>query len=315
MKNYAAQQGKETSDLKLQLDFLCIQQLPSFRWSVRGTTYFKDTEELKKSNSVTKVTEAFMNCFERCNTSYVSCTVERRSQYSMKVYNQFRGQSADVDSASIGISGRIIWVGDSRTVGMHNSIAEGKNKWICSVGKGYNWFVNTAINTVNKSLKDTDTIVVNLGVNDIGNYEKYTNKLNALIDSDWKKAKSVVVMSVNPVDEAKCAGNYAIKNNQIEKFNAYLKKNLRRKIVYVDTYTSLLGNIQTDDGLHYSASTYKSIYDKIRDTNTRSSTDSVCESEGSGGILTAEGVMVDFNSKYYTYSADITKGKIQMYVQ
>ena len=222
-----------------------------------------------------------MNCFERCNTSYVSCTVERRSQYSMKVYNQFRGQSADADSASTGISGRILWVGDSRTVGMQSAITEGENKWICSVGKGYNWFVNTAINTVNKSLKDTDTIVVNLGVNDIGNYEKYTNKLNALIDSDWKKAKSVVVMSVNPVDEAKCAGNYAIKNNQIEKFNAYLKKNLRRKIVYVDTYTSLLGNIQTDDGLHYSASTYKSIYDKIRDTNTRSSTDSVCESEGS----------------------------------
>ena len=83
LKNYAAQQGKETSDLKLQLDFLCIQQLPTFKWSVRGTTYFKDTEELKKSNSVTKVTEAFMNCFERCNTSYVSCTVERRSQYCM----------------------------------------------------------------------------------------------------------------------------------------------------------------------------------------------------------------------------------------
>lgn len=48
LKNYAAQQGKETSDLKLQLDFLCIQQLPTFKWSVRGTTYFKDTEELKK---------------------------------------------------------------------------------------------------------------------------------------------------------------------------------------------------------------------------------------------------------------------------
>lgn len=308
LKNYAAQQGKETSDLKLQLDFLCIQQLPSFRWSVRGTTYFNDTEELKKSNSVTKVTEAFMNCFERCNTSYVSCTVERRSQYSMKVYNQFRGQSADADSASTGISGRILWVGDSRTVGMQSAITEGKNKWICSVGKGYNWLVNTAISKVNKELKDTDTIVINLGVNDLNNYEKYVTKLNSLVDSDWKKAKSIVVMSVNPVDEAKCAGTYVIKNSQIEKFNTYLRKNLRKKIVYVDTYTSLLGNIQTDDGLHYSASTYKSIYDKIRDTKTRSSTDSVCESEGSGGILTAEGVMVDFNSKYYTYSADITKG-------
>lgn len=308
LKNYAAQQGKETSDLKLQLDFLCIQQLPTFKWSVRGTTYFKDTEELKKSNSVTKVTEAFMNCFERCNTSYVSCTVERRSQYSMKVYNQFRGQSADADSASTGISGRILWVGDSRTVGMQSAITEGKNKWICSVGKGYNWLVNTAISKVNKELKDTDTIVVNLGVNDLNNYEKYVTKLNSLVDSDWKKAKSIVVMSVNPVDEAKCAGTYVIKNSQIEKFNTYLRKNLRKKIVYVDTYTSLLGNIQTNDGLHYTSTTYKAIYDMIRDTHTGSSADSACESEGSGGILTAEGVMIDFDSKYYTYSADINEG-------
>lgn len=115
-------------------------------------------------------------------------------------------------------------------------------------------------------------------------------------------------MSVNPVDEAKCAGTYVIKNSQIEKFNTYLKKNLRKKIVYVDTYTSLLGNIQTNDGLHYTSTTYKAIYDMIRDTHTGSSTDSACESEGSGGILTAEGVMIDFDSKYYTYSADINEG-------
>ncbi len=71
---------------------------------------------------------------------------------------------------------------------------------------------------MNKELKDTDTIVVNLGVNDLNSHEKYVTKLNSLADSDWKKAKSIVVMSVNPVDEAKCAGTYVVKKlDQIEK--------------------------------------------------------------------------------------------------
>lgn len=307
LKSYAAQQGKDVGDLKLQLDFLCIQQLPSFNWSKGLHRYFSNTEEFKQSNSIDKTTEAFMMCFERCNTSYNSCSVEYRGKFSKAIYNQFRGQESDADTSS-GISGRIIWVGDSRTVGMKNAVSQGNNKWICDIGKEYKWFVNTGIKSVNKILSDSDTIVVNMGVNDIGNYEKYVSKLNELAANDWSKAKNIIVMSVNPVDEAKCNGRYNITNGQIEKFNSYLKSNLRKKITYVDTYTSLLNHIETEDGLHYSSSTYQTIYSKIRDTSTESSMDSSCDAQGSGGILTAEGVMIDFDSKYYTYSSDINNG-------
>ena len=162
-------------------------------------------------------------------------------------------------------TGRVIWVGDSRFVGMSQVCNSDSDVYIAKGSMGYSWFANTAVSQVNSQLQKGDTIVVNIGVNGL-EYEKLANKLNELASGDWKDYK-VIYMSVNPVDEEKEVENgYSTTNDQIKEFNAYMKQHLGTNITYLDTYSSLIDDIssKTADGVHYSTSTSNVIYNMAR---------------------------------------------------
>lgn len=90
--DYADQTGRERTDLNLQLDFLCTQQLPSFSW-VKGTTiYFVNTDEFKRSDSIDKTTEAFMLCFER-PADQSQTAISNRIKHSQSIYDEFNGKT------------------------------------------------------------------------------------------------------------------------------------------------------------------------------------------------------------------------------
>lgn len=172
-------------------------------------------------------------------------------------------------------SGHYIWVGDSRTVGMSEAITSGDNDWIGKVSAGYDWFVSDAANQVTDRLNEDSTIVFNFGVNDLGNVDKYISKLNELAKGDWSKAKQIIVMSVNPVDEATASQNgYSVTNAQIEEFNKKMKSGLEGGIKFVDTYSQIKDQLGTTDGIHYDNDTYQKLYDMIRGTGVDS--DAVC---------------------------------------
>lgn len=172
-------------------------------------------------------------------------------------------------------SGHYIWVGDSRTVGMSEAITSGDNDWVGKVSAGYDWFVGDAANQVTDRLNEDSTIVFNFGVNDLGNVDKYISKLNELAKGDWSKAKQIIVMSVNPVDEATASQNgYSVTNAQIEEFNKKMKSGLEGGIKFVDTYSQIKDQLGTTDGIHYDAETYQKLYDMIRGTGVNS--DAVC---------------------------------------
>ena len=162
-------------------------------------------------------------------------------------------------------SGRIIWVGDSRFVGMSQVCNSDTDVYVAKGSMGYSWFASSAISQVNSQLQAGDTIVVNIGVNGL-ECEKLASKLNELASGDWKDYK-VIYMSVNPVDEEKEAQNgYSTTNEQIKEFNTYMKQHLGTNITYLDTYSSLVNDIssRTSDGLHYATSTSNAIYNMAR---------------------------------------------------
>lgn len=162
-------------------------------------------------------------------------------------------------------SGRILWIGDSRFVGMSQTCSSDKDVYIAKGGVEYSWFTNTAVNEANSKLQDGDTIIVNIGINGL-EYEKLADRLNQLADGDWKNYK-VIFMSVNPVDEEKETQNgYSTTNDDIKEFNSYMKQHLVSNITYLDTYSSLVDDIssRTADGLHYSTGTNQSIYNMGR---------------------------------------------------
>ena len=154
-----------------------------------------------------------------------------------------------------------IYIGDSRTVGMNNvcKMSKEKNTFVVAeVGQGYKWFNNTAMKQVNKIKKEHKDIkqwvlIINLGINDLGNCDKYVKSYEKLKDNYDLK-----LVSVNPIEKHKY-----ITNKDVSNFNKKLKS--IDDIIYIDTYTYLTKNgYSTRDGLHYDNKTYKSIYSYIR---------------------------------------------------
>lgn len=147
----------------------------------------------------------------------------------------------------------IVFIGDSRTVGLSNVVTNSKITFLAEIGKGLSWLKEQNISKFNKN---NTLILVNLGVNDLGNIDKYVSYLKSL------NIKNLYYISVYPVDEYKESLNgYSIENNSIEKFNNIIKENFN----YIDVYSYLKDNgFETKDGIHYENSSYIDIFNFLR---------------------------------------------------
>ena len=150
-----------------------------------------------------------------------------------------------------------IFVGDSRFVGMNTfcSMNDYDNvKVIAKVGEGYDWLTKTAENEIIKAVNESEykeqEIILGLGINDMGNMEKYVSeyqKLGGLYD--------ITVISVNPV------GNSSkLSNENVIKFNNNMKT---AGFDFIDTYSCPDISFKTVDGVHYTKDTYRQIFNKI----------------------------------------------------
>ena len=151
-----------------------------------------------------------------------------------------------------------IFVGDSRFVNMNDvcEISKRDNLFmVAKVGEGYNWFNETALQQIKRiissGLFNKWKLIICLGINDLGNLDKYVKKYESL-----KGDYDITLVSVNPVN------NYGtLSNSQIEKFNSVLTE---LGLPLIDTYHLLLTTgYGTTDGLHYSGDTTRKIYNGI----------------------------------------------------
>lgn len=168
-------------------------------------------------------------------------------------------KTADALQASSSSSSKILFVGDSRTVGMKNSVAAASNvSFKAKVSMGYSWLISSADPTIRSALAadPSMTVVFGLGVNDLGNISSYISYYNKLIKA-YPRAK-FVFLAVNPITYS----NAYISNTKIAAFNKQLKKAFASR--YLDTYTWMTeGGFSTVDGLHYTTDTYKKLYSYI----------------------------------------------------
>lgn len=146
-----------------------------------------------------------------------------------------------------------LFVGDSRTVGM--SWATGANV-IAKVSMGYSWAKNQLAQV---KTYDNTNIVFWFGVNDLYNVSNYITMYNDLYESMKDKNVNIYVMAVTP-----CCYSYSRLNPDIASFNAKMQAGLNENIEFIDTYSFLNQNgFGSSDGLHYSNTTYKAIYDYV----------------------------------------------------
>ncbi len=163
------------------------------------------------------------------------------------------------------INENYIFVGDSRMVGMQQSVASSDVKYIAKISQGYTWLNTTAGKELKRYLKAKPqvTVVLALGVNDLGNIGNYISYYQALITEFPDTV--FYVLSVNPVDDKLAASKgYKIKNSDITAFNKKLKAAFSDR--YINTYTFMKTNMETSDGVHYTAATYQALYSFLMDS-------------------------------------------------
>lgn len=264
----AARQGKSWDDLQFQLDYLWKEAFTDgyYHNQLKNEGFYTSKDPVQTAFLFHKIVEVSADSYD--------AIVAGRGGAAKKWYDLLKGTGGTGNA----ITGRVVWIGDSRTVGMKNAVSGDNDVFIAESGQGYNWFINTGLNQANSKIKDGDTIVFNLGVNDIGNANQYVNKLNELVNGSWK-GKDIIFMSINPVDDAK---SRYVKNSDIEAFNKKMKDGLDSKIKYVDTYSEIKKDLKTDsEGIHYDSETYNKIYDTIRNKNALNA----CDGYGYGGSV------------------------------
>ena len=157
-----------------------------------------------------------------------------------------------------------IFVGDSRTEGIRLAIAPSNTKYIAKVSMGYSWLVSTAGPELKGYLNQNPdvSVVLALGVNDLGNIQNYISYYKSLIKK-YPKTK-FYVEAVTPVNEGvEAAHGYTVKNKQITSFNKKMRAAVG-KSRFINTYTYLKNSgFQTSDGVHYTSDVYRKLYNFI----------------------------------------------------
>ena len=154
------------------------------------------------------------------------------------------------------VAGDIVFVGDSRFVGM-SLVGGSSDIFIAQAGAGYYWFSQEAVPEADSVLTEGTSLVINMGVNDLNNADKYAKKINTRID-DWvSRGVKVYYLSVNPVIDGKSNAT----NDGISIFNAQMTSELDPRVVWIDSNSWLQENgFETADGLHYENNTSQNIY-------------------------------------------------------
>ncbi len=168
-------------------------------------------------------------------------------------------------------SGKRIFVGDSRTVGLQKAVGS-RDVYIAKWGKGYEWFMESGILELKKTLKQYpySAVIFNLGVNDLWNVEQYILTYQYLKTS-YPKAR-FYFLSVNPVEETflRANGLNGRGTEEIENFNIRMKSVFNS--FYIDSYhwmiqrnyvMDLPNGCGTLDGLHYIEAVYQMLYDYV----------------------------------------------------
>ena len=172
-------------------------------------------------------------------------------------------------------------MGDSRFNGMRLAVDAKDAAFIACDSMNYGWLINgsnkcrpstSAISQVNNKIQNSDhNIIINLGVNDMGNVSNYYKKYTELAKGEWKDY-DIYIVSVNPINDslAKKSGYMAI-NDNVVKFNDKMKSiaSESSNLHYCNTYSVIVDEVKsgngTVDGIHYNIDTYKKIYNYIVD--------------------------------------------------
>lgn len=152
----------------------------------------------------------------------------------------------------------ILWIGDSRTQGM--ALYVKKDVYCAAESADYKWLSGEGRAIVYGFLDrfKGDTVLLGLGINDLGHADKYIRFYKGLMRR--YPGKHFCVLSIGPVNEATEAANgYSVTNEEIEDMNRKFQTAFPSQ--YLDIYRWLRRRgFESRDGVHYTPEVCRAIH-------------------------------------------------------
>jgi hypothetical protein len=170
------------------------------------------------------------------------------------------GYALSDDEVSLAWDEAVIYIGDSRFVGMNDvcGISSVPGRFVVAeVGQGHKWLTQVALSQA-EYIESTNPgyrkfyYVICLGVNDLVNIDEYVETYKQL-----GSTKDLILVSVGPVGPSS-----VLTNDQVAEFNSTISS---LGFPYIDYNSVLMSEgFSAPDGLHYDDDTYRRIYDLIK---------------------------------------------------
>ena len=230
-----------------------------------------------QANERSNSNSTYINPYDKEQKSKITPNADDYEKGKKQSTNENSNEEATVPPTAPNIdgSGKVVFIGDSRTVQMYAYISGdwkganyssggvhlvGDSIFVAQGGKGLTWMKQTGVPVAEKYFKSDTAIVFWMGVNDLRNIDSYISYMNENVSSWTKNGSRVYYASIGP-----CSGKYSSMNDGIAKFNTKLQSNLDRNITWIDVYGYLnREGYDTSDGLHYTKNTSNRIYNYIK---------------------------------------------------
>ena len=170
------------------------------------------------------------------------------------------GASGGSGSSIRQIEKSLLYVGDERILDMKEYIQSTTVKFIGHEKADYNWLSSTGRGQINNKISEDNQIkyvVINLGLYDLDNADKYINIMNSLISSNDKI--KYLFMSIGPVREGQAPKEMT--RERINTFNNKMKNRLGER--YIDITEAVGTNFTSSDGIKYDGTTYRAIHSAV----------------------------------------------------
>lgn len=159
------------------------------------------------------------------------------------------------------VTAGIVFIGDSRMVTLREAVEN--NLGVCPAaviaknGSRYEWFHDTAIPQADKIIGNGSKVVINMGVNDLSDADKYAKDINYWAAVWSARGAQVYCASVNPV----WANSHGITQERVSLFNSGLQSRLIPQVIWLDSHGYLMqSGVHATDGLHYKDDTNLVLY-------------------------------------------------------
>ena len=153
------------------------------------------------------------------------------------------------------------YVKDSRMVTLKDAVERNLGSCAAAVvaknGSRHEWLHDTGIPQADKIIGKGSRVIINMGVNDLSDADKYAKDVNYWAAVWSARGAQIYYASVNPV----WANSYGMTEERVKLFNDRLKGQLIPQIIWLDSHDYLMGvGVHASDGVHYKDDTNLVLY-------------------------------------------------------